>query len=325
MNWITYGLELILSFCIAWFLLQKVKSLGTNKGSTGQLRWSSQKVPTLGGLVLFLSFLLAMAFHRENVSFVIMAIPAFFAAFITGLWDDMRSISPRLKLIGQLLASVLMLVCSDISLLSLNAVLLVFLMIALMNSLNMLDNMDGVAAAIVLMFCAWNIAAGDVWPSLFIVPGLLVFLFFNLRPAKMYLGDGGSLFLGLFIGYVGIGFVSEGRWGELHLDVQLISTLCLLFCLPAADTLLVVINRLMAGISPAVGGRDHSTHHLVYAGVREEFIPWLYSIVYSSPWIMFSVFNFPIVSSLIYFVLVFAALFLISRRNISQRKFVYPS
>jgi UDP-GlcNAc:undecaprenyl-phosphate GlcNAc-1-phosphate transferase len=109
-----------------------------------------------------------------------------------------------------------------------------------------------------------------------------------------------------------------------------------MFVFPLADTGVVVINRLLAGISPAKGGRDHSTHHLVYAGVQETLIPVFYMLITILGWLIlyfglskgcfdanqFCGVLFPILSLGLFF-LVFSILWIISRLNIKKGKYTY--
>ena len=114
-----------------------------------------------------------------------------------------------------------------------------------------------------------------------IVGEIIGFLFYNWHPSKMFMGDAGSQFIGLFVAFFTIKFLwNLGSITQTHSWVSLILTLTALTP-AAADTLTVVINRLKAGKSPMVGGKDHTTHHLVYAGFKDRQV-----------WIIFSVIGF---------------------------------
>ena len=95
----------------------------------------------------------------------------------------------------------------------------------------------------------------------------------------MFMGDAGSQFIGLFVAFFTIKFLwNLGSITQTHSWVSLILTLTALTP-AAADTLTVVINRLKAGKSPMVGGKDHTTHHLVYAGFKDRQVWMIFSVI----------------------------------------------
>jgi UDP-GlcNAc:undecaprenyl-phosphate GlcNAc-1-phosphate transferase len=206
----------------------------------------------------------------------------------------------------------------------------------MMKSLNMIDNMDGVAAAVTLVFVAGAIVILGWLAGFGLFGGLLLFLFYNRKPAKIYLGDSGSLFLGFIMGFLSIQFLNSVLFESTSKWLDAASIVLSMFVFPLADTGVVVINRLLAGISPARGGRDHSTHHLVYAGVQEYLIPVLYMLVTILGWgiLYFGLSKgcfevsqycgvlFPILSLGLFFI-VFSILWIISRSNIKKGKYTY--
>jgi UDP-GlcNAc:undecaprenyl-phosphate GlcNAc-1-phosphate transferase len=105
------------------------------------------------------------------------------------------------------------------------------------------------------------------------------FLYFNINPSKLFMGDAGSQFLGLFVAFFSIKYLwNLGSTTEHNSWISLVITLVALTP-AAADTLTVVINRIRAGKSPMVGGKDHTTHHLVYAGFTDKQVWIIFSII----------------------------------------------
>lgn len=165
-----------------------------------------------------------------------------------------------------------------------NYLITIFWVVAIMNSLNMLDNMDGITGTVVigiLISCLIiSFVTLDVntnfWTIILItqIGGLFGFLKFNVNPSKMFMGDTGSQFIGLFVSFFSI----KGLWNStsiLEMDPWNGVIITLVAFTPAAvDTLTVTINRLKAGRSPMVGGKDHTTHHMVYKG-KTDFQVWL--------------------------------------------------
>ena len=117
-----------------------------------------------------------------------------------------------------------------------------------------------------------------VSPSLWVYPciigvlaSLIAFLPFNWNPAKIYMGDTGSQFLGVFLAGLGVELFWNHRvdYGGVF-QVQQFMIPILVFAVPIMDTITVFLRRLIRKTSPFVGGRDHLAHHLVYCGFSEQ-------------------------------------------------------
>jgi UDP-GlcNAc:undecaprenyl-phosphate/decaprenyl-phosphate GlcNAc-1-phosphate transferase len=111
--------------------------------------------------------------------------------------------------------------------------------------------------------------------------GLSGFLIFNWHPSKMFMGDTGSQFLGIFLAIMGIEFCwnvpvmnQDGAPG--YFPLKNIILVVLVFILPLTDTATVFFNRLAKGKSPFIGGKDHTTHHLFFKGITEKRIAVLF-------------------------------------------------
>jgi UDP-GlcNAc:undecaprenyl-phosphate GlcNAc-1-phosphate transferase len=95
----------------------------------------------------------------------------------------------------------------------------------------------------------------------------------------MFMGDAGSQFIGLFVAFFTVKYLwNLGSLTENHSWVSIVITLVALTP-AAADTLTVVINRLKAGKSPMVGGKDHTTHHLVYVGFNDRQVWYIFTLI----------------------------------------------
>lgn len=331
---------MLASFGTLLLLRKYISGIGGNKGRENEVRWASQRVPTMGGIILMVAFIVGYAFQIalsgfSNVSFLF----GVGFMFVVGLYDDLQSMKASTKLLAQMSVAVGTYIAGyGFSIFGPvpDFLLSVLLLVGMMNSLNMIDNMDGVAAAVMLVFLSGAILIFGWLAGFSLLGGLLVFLFYNRKPARIYLGDSGSLFLGYIMGFLVIQFTNSVLTASGNKWIDAIALLSAIFIFPLADTLLVIINRLMAGISPATGGRDHSTHHLVYAGVPEKIIPIMYMLINMGGWLLLYVgmrqhcfipessWNtmFPILSIGI-FLLVFSILWLISRYNIKKGKFTY--
>tara|TARA_B110000305_G_scaffold104669_1_gene117749 strand:+ start:869 stop:1933 length:1065 start_codon:yes stop_codon:yes gene_type:complete len=282
-------------------LLRFSQSLGIRNKNDVTVRWSNQSKPSLGGIGLFLGFLFATFLYLMlepdiNIFGNIEFIGLFFSAslaFSMGLADDAYDTKPLFKLFVQLSCG-LFLVLSGTSIdlfhhVVLDSITTVVWVVILMNSLNMLDNMDGITATTVLFaLLACLVSAmlvGDsnqlywLYILVAVIGSVLGFLRYNINPAKMFMGDAGSQFIGLFVAFFTIKFLwNLGSITQSHSWISLILALTALTP-AAADTLTVVINRLRARKSPMLGGKDHTTHHLVYAGYTDRQVWIIFSFI----------------------------------------------
>jgi UDP-GlcNAc:undecaprenyl-phosphate GlcNAc-1-phosphate transferase len=243
-------------------------------------RWHRKSTPLAGGFALLTGFLLALGstvlagqFDRR---FGYLAL-AGTAAFVLGLCDDMRWIGPRAKFAGQLaIAAATASVIHPTWLPTVAAVpLAVIVLVAAMNSFNLLDNIDGLAAGTAA------IAAGTLALTTLFMGGsalrvlacalagaCLGFLPLNYRPrrpAALFMGDSGALFLGLVVGASALLATPAGAGGA---SATVVAPL-LILALPILDTSLVILVRLAEGRPIWQGGRDHVSHRLVYVGFGE--------------------------------------------------------
>jgi UDP-GlcNAc:undecaprenyl-phosphate/decaprenyl-phosphate GlcNAc-1-phosphate transferase len=207
--------------------------------------------------------------------------------FLVGLADDAYTTKPFLKFVGQFLCGVILIafgVYIDLfGVPVLDYLLTIFWVVGIMNSINMLDNMDGITGGVSLGIFGTAVALMAVlgqtdgplfWLGLVMVGALLGYLFLNWNPSKLFMGDTGSQFLGAALAFYGITFF----WNQPNLEEQSAFTKQMLmgilaFLMPIVDTTFVTVARLRRRQSPFKGGRDHTTHHLHYIGLSQQLIP----------------------------------------------------
>jgi len=202
---------------------------------------------------------------------------------VVGLWDDRFGLSVHVKMVGQLSASALMLASGLVPDLGMgpvaNVAVTLMAMVALMNAVNFLDNMNGMVAglaAIALVGFAWGSitrgAFGVATAQLALAGACAGFLRYNFPRARIFLGDAGSLFLGYSLGasavmaYVGL----PRGWG--------LAGPFLALAYPMFDIIFVVVNRLREGRPVSQGGKDHSNHRLariIQCQKRTVILTWL--------------------------------------------------
>lgn len=332
---------LTISLVVNLLLLKFSENLGIRNKNDVTVRWSSTSKPSLGGVSLFLGFLFSTFMYLildpkselfSNMAYVGLFISASLA-FMMGLADDAYNTKPLFKLTIQILCG-LIFVWTDtkidlfhISIL--DQIFTVLWVIILMNSLNMLDNMDGITATTTLfalmacLFACYFIGnSGEpywIFTIVAVIGAIVGFLRFNINPSRIFMGDAGSQFLGLFVAFFTIKYLwNLGAITENHSWVSLVITLVALTP-AAADTLTVVINRLKAGKSPMVGGKDHTTHHLVYAGLSERQVWYTFTLIgflsFSFSALIIFLVRHKIILPIIIFILFFGIVFYFLYRN----------
>lgn len=220
-------------------------------------------------LSVFLVLLLLDFEHFKTYYYIYLAIAI---VFVAGAWDDLKSISPKIKFIFMFLSSLLLYV-NDFAIYSLGTyfgyeVLLpvwfvfpftFFAIAGYTNALNLMDGLDGLAASISIVifvtFLAIGIEHGDellISLSSFFTVALLAFLLFNWNPAKVFMGDSGSLSLGMVIAILAI-----------H-AIEYITPVSVLFimAMPILDTFIVMTRRMQRHISPFKADKNHMHHFL---------------------------------------------------------------
>lgn len=195
-----------------------------------------------------------------------------------GLIDDRRSLPPGVKLIGQIVAALVLLPAGiHVELFGfpswVGMLITVLWVVGLTNSFNFLDNMDGQSAGVATI-CAAVLMIALVGAGERFTPALLAvfigctagFLWHNWFPARLFMGDGGSHFIGFFLASVSI----LGTYWKPEGDAPRLAVLLpvIVFGLPLFDTISVVSIRISQGRSPLQGDTQHFSHRLVALGMR---------------------------------------------------------
>jgi len=306
---IIIGTTFVLSVLFNSILLKFSQTLGVRnqQNSQKEIRWNPQIKPSIGGISFFVIFLITFIIvnfidHLLPLNYSSVKIIGIFVvctiAFLMGLADDAYNTQPLLKFVAQLFCGLILYFSgTKIDIFSneaLNFGLTIIWVVGLMNSINMLDNMDGitciVSISILIFIIAINLNLNILLSplpilSLGILGALLGFLVYNWHPAKMFMGDTGSQFLGAFLAIVGIDYcwnsnslVSHSLF-SINPILQGFITIALVFILPITDTITVSFNRIKRGQSPFIGGKDHTTHHLFFRGITEKRIAVLFFII----------------------------------------------
>lgn len=250
-------------------------------------RWQHQPVSRLGGLAIFIAFsagLAAVLFLTDgvlNLRWSLLVCSSLM--FVVGLVDDFHPLSPHAKFIAQIVISALAIgfgfttdfftprIENTVLAQSLNILVTFFWLVGITNAINLLDNMDGLAAGIALIasgilsfFFLKSGDAGLAAIALSLAGAVAGFLIYNFPPASIFMGDSGSLFLGFTLAVLAI-----SRQPQASNVLAIMGVPILLFLLPILDTALVTVTRLLRGQSPVRGGKDHTSHRLIAFGLSE--------------------------------------------------------
>ena len=279
-------LPVVLSFAGTLVLTPVVRALARRRGVVARPksdRWHKKPTALLGGGAIFTvvaAVNLALVPLTPQAR-VVLGASAFL--FLVGLIDDFFNLKPYQKLSGQIMGAAAVVWCG----LTLpwtgsppvNMAITLFWLIGITNAVNLLDNMDGLAAGIAAIASTFlaltflgNAQAAEALMLAVFGAGLLGFLVYNSNPASIFMGDCGSMFIGFFLAGSALLNPTGGRSRSL---LPVLAVPVLILFIPIFDTLLVTILRKLAGRSVARGGRDHTSHRLVALGLSERRAVWM--------------------------------------------------
>ncbi len=270
----------LISFALAALLTYLVREYARKRGFVAAPksdRWHKKPTAMMGGVAVFLTTIIVYLLFapQTRASWVILGGSSIL--FFVGLVDDLLHIKPYQKLIGQFIGTALVigfgLVLPWTDSQILNIVITAFWLIGITNAINLLDNMDGLAAGISAI-AAFSLAIGLgasgqpielVLLSAFI-GALIGFLVFNFNPASIFMGDCGSMFIGFLLA----GSVLLNQVGGRSRSVfSVLAVPVLILFVPIFDTTFVTVLRKIWGRKASQGGRDHTSHRLVALGLSE--------------------------------------------------------
>jgi UDP-GlcNAc:undecaprenyl-phosphate GlcNAc-1-phosphate transferase len=241
-----------------------------------QDRWHQNPTPLLGGVAIYVGTTVAIVVLLRPDTRMLGILGGGGLLFVTGLVDDFRRLRPHTKLILQIVAACALIVSGvqigNEALASVAIPLTILWVVGITNAFNLLDNMDGLSAgtAVIagLFLFAFSVSVGNLTISvlaLAVVGGALGFLVYNFNPARIFMGDSGSMFLGFTLS--GISLIGTREMASDIFFVLLVPAA--IMGLPIFDTTLVTIMRTLEGRPLSQGGRDHLSHRLVAIGLSE--------------------------------------------------------
>lgn len=275
-------MNFLLAFGLSLFLTYFVISLTRRFDlvyKPQQDRWNTRVVSLHGGIAIWSSFLIGLIFLGEvqmSEKWITILAGTTGMMFL-GLYDDLYTVSPKVKLWAQTLLTTLAL-CSGVMFVFsdyfiVNAVLSFLWIVGITNAVNLVDNMDGASSGLLLItllslaYLPHHVEAHHVAIAMTLAGALLGFLCFNFNPSKIFMGDSGSLALGSFTALLLLDFSQTLNPTITHTAFQVPSALlipALLIFVPILDTTFVTINRKLNGYAVSQGDRGHIAHRLSF-------------------------------------------------------------
>jgi UDP-GlcNAc:undecaprenyl-phosphate GlcNAc-1-phosphate transferase len=270
-----------IAFALSLIVTPLVRRIARQRGlvaAPSPDRWHRRTVALFGGVAIFITVITtcALAFASIEIDRRVLVLAAGATAmFVLGLIDDVLTLKPFTKLMVQVSVACVMVVFG-FSLHwfvnePLDATASIFWIVGVTNAFNLLDNMDGLASGIGLIAAAGVVLSGaetlDPGVSAFalaVIGALAGFLVFNFQPATIFMGDSGSLFIGMSLALLVLAPDASNTG-----IIEVISVPTLILLIPIVDTTLVTISRKLSGRAASAGGTDHLSHRLVALGYSE--------------------------------------------------------
>ena len=258
-------------------------------------------IPNIGGINIFISFLLTVfLFSYGIISELQFQIVGIFIILIVGFVDDLIDVKPLWKLMGELSSAFFLIVVSDVRLTNLHGFLGVtelslavsyllsfFVFIVIMNSLNLIDGVDGLASGLGILysvfFAVYFHITGEINLAISayaMVGSLVVFFLYNVfgGKRKIFMGDSGSLLLGYMIAYYVFEFcnlnISKSIAPEYVMSAAPAVAICVL-SVPLFDTLRVMSTRIKKQVSPFHPDKNHIHHLLLKSGLKHRQVTFV--------------------------------------------------
>ena len=288
---VDYFLLFVISYVLVGLLTPVMRKIALAQGvldhPNSAHKSHKNPVPYLGGVAIIIGVvvisyiaLISNNFTWSNFWLATSVLGPAIAMGLVGLWDDLKSLNPLPRFIGQSIAGLVVAIVlvlnnnvgnpTGITLLDVS--ITVLWIVGICNSINFFDNLDGGAAgtvAIAAISLTYLAITGDQYfiaaLSIVIAGSTLGFLIWNRVPARIYMGDAGALFLGILLAILTVRFKPTTETSVSSFAIPI-----LLLAVPILDTTVAVFSRLRRKVSPFQGGKDHLSHRLVRAGLSRK-------------------------------------------------------
>lgn len=279
----------ITSFMITYIAIPSIITIAKVKklvDEPDERRAHSKSIPTLGGIAIFAGVIFSIILWTPfevfgNLQYILCAIVIL---FLIGAKDDIIPLDPYKKFMGQIFAAFILVFKANIKITSfygilginglpdwLSVIVSIFTILVIINSMNLIDGVNALCASVGLIICVtlgfWFKTADQIVFAIIaaaLVGSLVAFMKFNISPAKIFMGDTGSMLVGVICSILAISFIEANKNGvseDLQVSAAPALAIAVLF-IPLFDTLRVFFIRVMKGRSPFAADKQH-LHHLL--------------------------------------------------------------
>lgn len=247
----------------------------------------SEPMPTLGGIAIFFSFLFAVLVYVPVTPAIRGFLVGGLIIFVTGLVDDLTNLSSKRKFAGEVMACLAMIVVGKLWLSNLGNLFgfgdiilpswigipfTIFAVVGVINAINLIDGLDGLAGGLSVMALSAFFLLGwitdDLQTALLaaaLAGGILGFLKYNFYPARIFMGDAGSLTVGYILGFLAV-YTTQQPNATISPMIPV-----LILGLPVFDTVWVMARRVLKGVGPFTADRSHMHHKFLDLGFEHRF------------------------------------------------------
>jgi UDP-N-acetylmuramyl pentapeptide phosphotransferase/UDP-N-acetylglucosamine-1-phosphate transferase len=286
-------LSFLTAFLIAFFAIPAIIKVAREKhlfDVPGERASHTTQVPRLGGIAIFIGLLFSICFWSPfnpngHLQFIVSALAVI---FLIGARDDISPITPMHKFAGEFIATAILVLKADVRITSLYGVfgidelpyfvsigLSTLTIVGIINAVNLIDGINGLSASIGSLVCftfgGWFYVNGNIEEVIMasaLIGTLVAFLHYNITPARIFMGDTGSLLIGLVCSILAIRFIEYNR--EFHGPTTIHSVPAVaigILIIPLFDTIRVFSVRILRGRSPFSPDRNHIHHLLLDLGL----------------------------------------------------------
>lgn len=318
---------------LATFIVKKIAIYVNALDIPNERKIHKKPMPRLGGLAIFAAFLVGYILFGSISTQMISILIGGFIIILTGIVDDIKPIPAKIKFVFQALAAITVVIYgqlyfNDITILGstfvfplyINKFLSVFFVLGIINAMNFIDGLDGLSSGIssiyfltisIIAIVLNRLGGLDVTLALIMLGATLGFLEHNFPPAKIFIGDTGSMFLGFMISVIALlGY-------KLATITSLIIPLLLLF-IPIVDTLLAIVRRLIKHEAIDKPDKEHLHHQLLKltsSQTKTVLIIYAINIIFSAITILY-VLKDNTLAMILYVLVMILLLFLIAKTDI---------
>ncbi|MBE6141187.1 MAG: undecaprenyl/decaprenyl-phosphate alpha-N-acetylglucosaminyl 1-phosphate transferase [Firmicutes bacterium] len=269
------------TFIVSLILVPFVKKIAIHVNAIdlpNERKVHKRPIARMGGLAIFLSFLLGYVLYGELNTTMLSILIGGFLIILTGIVDDINPIKARYKFLVQIIAALIVVIYGqiyfvEVSFLGLkfyfnkyiSYLISSFFIVAITNAINLIDGLDGLAAGIssiyfltisIVAFILNRIGGLDIILSLIMLGSTLGFLVYNFPPAQIFMGDTGSLFLGFIISIIALLGFKVTTFTSLIVPIAILA-------IPIFDTVLAILRRLIKHQNIGLADKDHFHHQLL--------------------------------------------------------------